>query len=414
VAGDGESSLDASQDGNGDASLPDASEDGDRDTGASDASENADSDSPSFDGGPDAPSEPCYTVPDIECGALTPWNPVGPGDPYLWQRLYKALPIDGADGFAAVLSAPYDPRVARLILAKMNAKTGCFDLGPEIGMQGAATVHTIQRAVSRGGTFAMLLDCYRGESCGKRLFVNGALWVDPFVGAPRPTLIDVDVATDGKVFVVSEETFTADGSTTRTLVERLLSPTREILAERRFPAFQPLVLKAAVLSNGSIALLESEGSLDYVQFQSPQFENTFTWAPASGHRLLTLEPRGTQLGVAGTTNASGLWFGVVNAETGSSVWTRELADPPRDDAGATAIGLGLEVNASGSLNAVVRNSDRTYLLLDISWDSVLTPAPTIGEAGPPFLPSFLSMAVRTQTDGTVLWSSSGKGRYCRP
>jgi hypothetical protein len=274
------------------------------------------------------------------------------------------------------------------------------------------SLQAIQRAISRGGTFAVLAQCLQRFSCGKTLFVNGTAWPDP-AGTPDMRLLDIDVAADGKVFVASTDSMQTDAGTSEILVERWLSPTREVLAEHR--NLKPgAVVKVAVLPDDSIAIATHTDGPQYIQFQSPEFSNTFTWNPPPNNEVQALGARASQLGVAGIVNPSGLWFGVLDAEEGTSVWTRQRADLMRDDPGPGFSTLGVEVNANGSVNAVVWTNAGSYLVLDASKDNIPAPTSTVATMLPPMFGRALNPSIRTQSDGTLLWATELWGRYCRP
>jgi hypothetical protein len=377
--------------------------------GASPADASGEVDSAPPDGsGADAGA--CFTAPPVECGAPMQWPPIGAKDATGRWTLLRALPIDGADGFAIVL-ADGDPATGDHYLAKLNAKTGCTELVSP-AFPARLSLQGIQRAIFRGGTFAVLAQCLQRFTCGKTLFVNGTAWPDP-TGTPDLRLVDVDVAADGKIFVASSESVQTDAGTTENLLERWLSPTLQVLAERR--NLSPgAVVKVAVLANDSIAIAAHTDGTQFIQFQSSELATTFTWAPAPGSKIQGLGARASQLGVAGILTPSGLWFGVLNGEEGTSVWTRPKADLARDDPGPGFATLGVEVNANGSVNAAVWTNTGTYLVLDASKDNIPAPTPKVDASVPPSFGRALNPAIRTQSDGTVLWATELWGTYCKP
>jgi hypothetical protein len=378
---------------------------GGSDAGPSDAAEDGDS---AADGSSDGGA--CFTVPPLQCGSPVQWPEVGAKDSTGRWTLLRALPIDGADGFAAIL-ADGDPASGDRYLARLSPKTGCTELAsPAFGA--SLSLQAIQRAIVRGGTFAVLAQCLQRFSCGKTLFVNGTAWPDP-AGTPDLRLLDIDVAADGKIFVASTESMQTDAGTTEILVERWLSPARQVTAEHR-NLMPGAVVKVAVLPDDTLAIAAHTETAQYIQFQSPEFSNTFTWALAPNTRVHALGARASELGVAGIVNPSGLWFGLLNGEKGTAIWTRQRADLMRDDPGPGFSTIGVEVKANSSVNAVVWTNAGSYLVLDVTKDDIPAPTPTVATMLPPMFGRALNPAIRTQSDGTVLWATELWGRYCRP
>jgi hypothetical protein len=156
-------------------------------------------------------------------------------------------------------------------------------------------LRAVYRAIIRGGTFAVLAQCIQRFGCGKTLFVNGVAWPDA-AATPDQSILDIDVATDGRVLVISKEY----GDAGEALVMRRLSPSRQILLERRFPTGAgAFIWKAAVLPADSSALVfETAGPTYYLSFQSPDLENWLAMIPAPGNILQTLGRNGTWVGAA--------------------------------------------------------------------------------------------------------------------
>jgi hypothetical protein len=69
-----------------------------------DAREDADAAPPETDGSPISDAVCFGAPPPMECGALAQWPALGAKDSTGRWTLIRALPIDGGDGFAAILA----------------------------------------------------------------------------------------------------------------------------------------------------------------------------------------------------------------------------------------------------------------------------------------------------------------------
>ena len=380
------------------------------DADVQDAREDADAAPPETDGGPVSDAVCFGAPPPMECGVLAQWPALGAKDSTGRWTLLRALPIDGGDGFAAIL-VEGDPASGNHYLARLDARTGCAGLVSRAWNAGRS-LRAVYRAIIRGGTFAVLAQCIQRFGCGKTLFVNGVAWPDA-AATPDQSIFDIDVATDGRVLVVSKDY--GDGG--ETLVIRRLSPSRQILLERRFPTSPgAFIWKAAVLPDGSSALVfETPGPYYYLSFQSPDFENWLAMIPAPGNRGQTLGRNGTWLGWGGAADSAGLWFGVVHGQQRLESWSHNRPELPRDNPSSGVVPMGIEANADGSLNAVVLTTAGTYLVLGESQDRLAPPTPMLLDRPDP-VPLWgrsVVPALSTQSDGSVLWSGELWGKYCQ-
>lgn len=354
---------------------------------------------------------PCVVVdPPTTCGVLSPWIPRATTGP--WTYLH-AGPIEGEDGFAAVF-AYGDPSIDDYdtFVLKVPTTGGCSEfLSPPLASRRALV--GVRRAVSNGGTVAVLTECIERFPCGNVVFVNGAEWVDSSSTAPSRILDVMDVAPNGNVFVVShDEDLSADGTVTPYIIERWLSPSRAILAERKVSGVPDTPVDVALLDDGTIALaFQSDTAtptppVDYIQYQNAQFDVLATWQPPSGRRIDSVRARSQWLGITGVTQDFSVWFALQNGETRATLWTKTRTDK--------AYFTTAEVTAAGAMN-VLGLIGATYLIPHAS--DTVTPDATApltnvinAVGGTPIGP-----AVVTQSDGTILWASAPpSGTYCDP
>jgi hypothetical protein len=261
--------------------------------------------------------------------------------------------------------------------------------------------------VSRGGTFALVGACVTRYPCGATLFLNGVEWADP---AGATYFLDVDVASDGRALVVAS--FPGDSATSTNSIERWLSPTGQILAERRLNDFAVSDVRA--LDDGTIALAVSRSDgTSFVQFQSATLDSIATWHPGTTRLVGSLAQHFPLLAVAGVVGTSGTWTGVIDTQTLDTIWTH--AWTPSDSLSPQDVPLALELEANGSLNAALWPpfGRATHLLLHDAKD-----AP--GTITAPFDPSYAPGparyhaygGIRTQPDGRILFSTDFAGTYC--
>ncbi len=350
---------------------------------------------------------PCFVVdPPTTCGVLSPWIPRATTGP--WTYLH-AGPIEGDDGFAALFAygdlstADYDAYVL-----KVPTTGGCSEfLSPPVaslrGLRG------VRRAVSRGGTVAVLTECVERFFCGNVAFVNGAEWVDSAT-APSRILDVMDVAPNGNVFVVSnDEDLSADGTVTPYIIERWLSPSRAILAERKVSGVPDLPVDAALLDDGTIALAfqsNSDKPADYIQYQNAQFDVLGTWRPPSGRRIDSVRARSQWLGISGVMEDQSVWFALQNGETRATLWTKTRTDK--------AYLTTAEVTAAGAMN-VLGIIGATYLIPHASNTATPDATAPVAYVANNIGGTAVGLAVVTQSDGTLLWASAPpSGTYCDP
>jgi len=291
--------------------------------------------------------------------------------------------------------------------ATLGADGGCAKLVAPPWSGSPPRFTAVGRAVSRGGTFALVGACVTRYPCGATLFLNGVEWADP---AGFTYSLDVGVASDGRALVVTS--FPGDSATSTNSIERWLSPAGRILAERRFSDLK--VSDIEVLDDGTIALAVSKADgTSFVQFQSATLDPIATWHPGSTRLVGVLAQHFPLLAVAGIVGTTGTWTGVIDTQTLDTIWTRAWtvsdAGSPQDAP------LALELDANGSLNAVLWPpfGRATHLLLHDNKD-----AP--GTATAPFDPSSAPGPVRyspfggfrTGPGGRVLFSSDFAGTYC--
>jgi hypothetical protein len=361
---------------------------------------------PIFDGGPHSIAPPCFQVAaPSECGVLTEWLPTDPSG--LWT-LKRAYPISGSDGFASLVTRAGAESDDYLVTGP--ATTGCTAFASPPLPAGRHFV-SIARAVSRGGTLAILAR-YADVSTGfttTALFVNGKEWIDP-TGVDSADITDVDVDDAGKVFVASSvyDSY-ADGGDGSFVVERWLSPSGAILTEGRYVTNDELV-SVAVLANDHVALayvsVDSTVS-DYITFQASNFAVRSTFSVGLGNSISAVSARAPWLAVGGFTRSSSseLLVGVLDADDGSLLWQRTRSD-------VSPLSVGLEIDSSGTLDVTGAQTGFSSLMLHEAKASA--PAPVHDFWNPTYGGRPIEPGVRTQSDGSVLWSGVFAGTYCTP
>jgi len=358
---------------------------------------------PIFDGGPHSIAPPCFQVDAPQCGVLTEWRPTDPSG--LWT-LKRAYPISGSDGFASLVARSDAEGDDYLVTGP--ARTGCTAFASPPLPAGRNFVSVV-RAVSRGGTLAILAR-YADESTGftsTALFVNGKEWSDP-ASDDSSQVIDVDVDDAGKVFVASSGyTSSVDGGSESFVVERWLSPSGAILTEGRYVTNDVLV-SVAILANDAVALaFVSYASTvgDYVQFQSNDFAIVSIWSAGLGNGINVVSARPPLLAVGGFSDGLDLWMAVLDADERSALWQRTRSD-------VSVLSAGVEIDSSGALNVTGAQTGDSVLILHGTKD--LNPAPAPAFFNPSYGGRPIEPGVRTQSNGSVLWSGVFAGTYCTP
>ncbi len=387
-ASGGNASVDLDAASKGSADAGDASQDG----GAALSDGSA--------GGSGSLSEACFDVTPGACGALSLWTPAARA---IQWGVVQATPIEGADGFATLLAhgSPIDSTV----FATLGVGGGCAKpASPFLSV--ARRFAGVHRAVSRGGTLALVGECYQRFPCGSTLFVNGAEWVDPLGQA---LTIGVDVASDGRVLAVTSGYVLGDAATLRESVERWLSPNGQVLAERHLA--NVISGEVHLLEDGTIAVAASSASCTtcpnptYVEFQSASLEDASAWNPGASRGILALGTRGPWLAVAGYDGNVEPWTGVVNAQTHTEVWSRTRTDLGQGEA------VAVEVDATGTVDATVfdPNDSASFVLLHDTQTTPGVPTPTFVN-GSAIGPS--NGGMQTQSNGELLLTTDVAYTYC--
>jgi len=193
-----------------------------------------------------------------------------------------------------------------------------------------------------------------------------------------------------------------------------VTPTGRIVTEGKHYSLPGNVVKVAVLAGDRVALaMQDEGSPDAVVLQSSDFRNVARWEPGANRKIEALAAHADWLGAAGIMDPSGLWLGVVDGQSAAPLWTQPRAELAIDTRGPGANVLGIEIDAAGHMNAAVWTGLGSYLLLDGSKDRAATASATLDTNAPIQFGRMVNAAVRTQSDGSLLWAGELWGRYCR-
>lgn len=341
----------------------------------------------------------CFDVRSTACGAIAAWS--SPSPSANGWTVYRAIPIEGTDGLAALLGHGAPGTADWYAFATLGADGGCAKLAAPLWSQ-ATRFAGISRAVSRGGTFAFVGQCVQRFGCGATLFLNGAEWTEPLGQA---YFVDVDVASDGRVLVVSS--FPGDSATSADSVERWLSPTGQILAERRFHNVQ--IYDIDILDDGTIALATNADGTGSVRFQSATLGDTGEWDAGANRLVTSLAEHFPLLAMGGTADNSAMWTGVLDAQKHAEIWSHTRTDLQ----GAL---MAVEIDAAGAIDASVWQGPFGFASFLLLHDTKTAP----GVATAPFNPNYppgparvpAFGAIRTEPDGRILFSTDFLGTYC--
>jgi hypothetical protein len=348
----------------------------------------------------------CFDVMTGPCGAIARWMPTDPTGQWM---VYRAIPVEGRDAFAVLLSHGPLATADSFAFGILDANGGCVEPASP-SWTNVARFGGIRRAVSRGGTLALVGQCVQKGLCGATFFLNGKEWVDPD-GVTTSSFVDVDVASDGRVFLLDQFEGSREASVP-TVKERWLSPSGAVLTHTFF------TLRAndvAILDDGSIAIaggedLPSGVSAGFVGFQPATLGSMSFWDPGTDRTVLAIGAHGPWLAVTGTEGgqSSYVWNGVLNAQGRTEIWTRTRTD-------LRAMPVAVEVRADGSVNTAIFGAFgySSYLLLH---DAQNTPGTTTAPLDPNYQPNPFRPApfggIQTRTGGRTLFSTDFAGMYC--
>jgi hypothetical protein len=344
----------------------------------------------------------CFDVPASACGAIARWMPVAANSP--WE-VYRAVPIEGDDGFVALLSRGPIVSSDAFVFATVPTNGGCAKAASPpwtnvVKFAGAS------RAVSRGGTLAIVGKCVQRFVCGATLILNGKEWADPL---GMPSSIEIDVASDGRTLLVSSDYGAGEAGAAQQIVERWLSPAGSVLAERRYDGIR--VLDVSIVDDGAIALALStaDGASSYVQFQSAAFENVARWNAAQGQTITAIGLHVPWLAVTGFDASTPYgWTSLLSVQSHTDLWGRVHTD--------TGFPVAVETNADGSVNTTVFEAPSTpsHLLLretqTVAGTRTASFDPMYVPSGPVRIPPFGGM--QTRSGGRISFSTDFAGTYC--
>jgi hypothetical protein len=270
----------------------------------------------------------------------------------------------------------------------------------------------VRRAISRNGTTAVVLQCQQRFSCGRTLFLNGKEWLDPDSVQYR-TVVAADVAPDGRVVVVTREAIVTDSGSDFRVVERWISQSGEVLAERSMAPGPDIPSDVVVLGNGGVALAftpAEAGPGDYVVFQDADFRPLSTWRAGVERVLTGIRADGNRIVVGGLAASNHPWTGVLDADARAEIWTRT-----REDIQAYALAVDFAGSGDGVVAALAdyATSGTALLLGEAAANpGTLTPVLVPDLPPPSPLPTSIFGNVTDQGNGTILLSTNFAGSYC--